>query len=102
MKADPPPFPVLVYVCTNARPSGERVSCAAAGRDGLRLKDELKRLVKEGGWSDRIRICSSGCMDRCEEGPNAVRLGASGNEWISHLATGDLPALVERLAQNLP
>jgi hypothetical protein len=41
-------------------------------------------------------------MDRCEEGPNAVRLGASGNEWISHLATGDLPALVERLAQNLP
>ncbi len=92
----------MVYVCTNARAPGERISCAAAGRIGDRLKDELKRLVKERGLSEKIRVCSSGCMDRCEEGPNAVLCGSTGSEWLSSLALRDLPALVDRLAQTLP
>lgn len=91
----------MVYVCTNARAVGERVSCADAERVGAQLKDELKRLVKERGLSEKIRVCSSGCMDRCEEGPNAVLCGSTGTEWVSRLALRDLPALVDRLAQPL-
>ena len=71
-KGDDPPqfFDAHVFVCTNRRPDGHRRgSCAAGGSE--RLRDYMKVRAKELGLG-RVRINSSGCLDRCEQGPCVV------------------------------
>lgn len=69
---DPPLFyDVHVFACTNERPAGhKRGSCAARGSGPLR--DYMKARAKELGLEGRVRINSSGCLDRCELGPVMV------------------------------
>ncbi len=57
-----------LFVCTNRR-DGDKKSCGASGTDDLRgwMKDRVKELKIEG-----VRINSSGCLGRCDEGPLAV------------------------------
>lgn len=59
-----------VFCCTNRRPDGhKRGSCAAHGAE--KLRDYMKARAKELGLP-RLRINSSGCLDRCELGPTLV------------------------------
>ena len=69
--ADPQPFfDFHVFVCTNRRPDGHaRGSCAARGAE--KLRDYMKARAKELGLL-RVRINTSGCLDRCERGPCIV------------------------------
>ncbi len=71
LPTDPPLFfDFHVFVCTNRRPDGHsRGSCAARGSEHLR--DYMKARAKELGLK-RVRINSSGCLDRCESGPCIV------------------------------
>jgi len=72
MKKSPLPFKKMIFVCTNARAAGERVSCAGGGRCGIEILDKLKAAVKEAGLSKTVRVTRTGCLDRCEDGPNLL------------------------------
>ena len=59
-----------VFCCTNQRPEGHaRGSCSRRG--SLRLRNYMKARSKELGL-ERVRINTSGCLDRCEHGPTMV------------------------------
>ncbi|MEA2783079.1 MAG: hypothetical protein QOK29_4623 [Rhodospirillaceae bacterium] len=68
---DPPAFyRAHVFCCTNERPEGHpRGCCKHKGSEELR--DYMKARAKELGLA-RVRINSSGCLDRCELGPTMV------------------------------
>ena len=99
MEPKPVPFKRTLFVCTHAREGVERPSCAAAGRDGLKLLEALKAEVKSRGLKGRVRVSRSGCLDLCEQGPNAF-LYPEGT-WFSGLCAADAPHLAERLSEGL-
>jgi (2Fe-2S) ferredoxin len=78
MEKSPLPFETMVFVCTHQRAPGERVACANPGREGLVILEGLRKLVQEKGLAGKVRICKTGCMDRCEDGPNVVVTRATG------------------------
>ncbi|MCB1143302.1 MAG: (2Fe-2S) ferredoxin domain-containing protein [Leptospiraceae bacterium] len=59
-----------IFVCENQREPGKRISCG--NQNSLEIRNYLKSEVKGRGLSKKIRINSSGCLDRCEEGPVLV------------------------------
>jgi (2Fe-2S) ferredoxin len=71
LPADPPAFyEAHVFCCINERPAGHpRGCCKAKGSE--KLRDYMKARAKEFGLA-RVRINSSGCLDRCELGPTMV------------------------------
>ena len=81
-------------VCTNVREPGERVCCAAGG--SIDLHADLKQWVKDQGLQRYIRVCKSGCMDRCEQGPNLLVM--PDNAWICGLDRTGLEILKATLA----
>jgi (2Fe-2S) ferredoxin len=87
------PHQKIVFVCTNQREPGERVCCA--GRGSVELHAKLKEMVKARGHRVRIRVSKSGCMDRCEEGPNMMIF--PDNVWLCGVEEGDLEEIVRRL-----
>lgn len=89
MEIRPLPFQKIVLVCTNAREPGERVCCG--GRESAALHADLKEWVAANGLKRYIRVCKSGCMDRCEQGPNVLLM--PDNVWISGLDTAGLEQL---------
>ena len=101
MNPDPIPFQYIVFVCTNERPDGSRVSCGDRG--GIELRQRLKELVKQHGLGDRIRISASGCMDLCEEGPNLMEFPTEspGNRWICGASPDDAERLFEKLRESI-
>jgi (2Fe-2S) ferredoxin len=68
---DPPLFyECHVFVCTNQRIENHpRGSCGRKGSEFLR--EYMKVKAKDMGLK-RIRINSSGCLDRCELGPSVL------------------------------
>jgi (2Fe-2S) ferredoxin len=71
MPADPAPFySCHVFVCTNVRPPNHpRGSCAR--KNSVELRDYMKDKAKAMGLKG-VRINASGCLDRCELGPDMV------------------------------
>lgn len=62
-----------LFFCTNERPEGaERPSCGRCGSAQVRAhaKARLKELGLSGAGG--VRANTSGCLDRCEEGPCLV------------------------------
>ena len=62
-----------IFFCTNIRPEGaDRPSCGRCGSEAMRNFAKLRArelgLAGKGG----VRVNTSGCLDRCEEGPVAV------------------------------
>lgn len=97
MIEDALPFDTIVFVCAHQRGPGERVACANAGRDGQALLDTLKAAVKARGWETRVRISKSGCVDRCEEGPNVVVVHrAQKAVWFHGVSLDDAPQILAR------
>jgi len=94
MDARPLPFQKIIFVCTNRREPGERVCCA--GRESAELHAELKEWVAAHGLKRFVRVCKSGCMDRCEEGPNVLVM--PDNAWFSGLDREALEKLKAWLA----
>ena len=58
------PFEKQILVCI-----GKRCNENGAGEE---IRQELKSLNKEKGNKERIRVCSTSCLDLCDEGPNIV------------------------------
>jgi (2Fe-2S) ferredoxin len=98
MESTPPPFETMVFVCTHQRAPGERIACANAGRPGIEIMESLRKRVKEKGLEGKIRICKSGCMDRCEDGPNAIVLGPEGQgHWIKNISLNSAENVISTL-----
>jgi (2Fe-2S) ferredoxin len=88
------PFERIVFVCTNVRAPGERVCCGGQGSAGLHK--QLKEMVKAKGLRVRVRASQSGCMDRCELGPNVMIF--PDNIWLTKVGEEDLAGIVAYLA----
>ncbi len=68
---DPGPFYRRhVFFCVNKREDGHERGCCA-DKGSLELREYMKMRAKEMGLK-RVRINSSGCLDRCEKGPSVV------------------------------
>lgn len=95
------PYRQVIFVCTNARKPGERISCAGDGRCGEAVLDRLKRYVKEKNLGQVVRVAKSGCQEKCEIGPSAMAFPQ--NEFLSALTPADADAIIERyLAPLVP
>jgi (2Fe-2S) ferredoxin len=92
MKKGTLPFKRLIFVCTNKREPGERISCAGNFRDGEKILEALKAAVKTKGVSSDIRVVRSVCLEQCEKGPAAF-VYPSG-ECLYNLELSDLPELI--------
>jgi len=95
MNKKPVPYKKTVFVCTNVREDG-RVACGNTGRGGLELCEALKHAVKEKGLKGKVRVARSGCLDLCEQGPNAFIYPS--DEWLSGATAADVPEILKKLA----
>jgi (2Fe-2S) ferredoxin len=59
-----------IFICTNQRAEGARVSCGEA--HGLALVAAFKKAIKEMGLHAEIRAQKAGCLETCELGPSVV------------------------------
>lgn len=59
-----------VFICTNQRPAGARVSCGEG--HGLELVAAFKKLIKDKKLNAEIRAQKAGCLEACEAGPSIV------------------------------
>lgn len=59
-----------VFICTNQRPQGARVSCGES--HGMALVNAFKKLIKDKGLNAEIRAQKTGCLEACEAGPSVV------------------------------
>ncbi|MGI4021254.1 MAG: (2Fe-2S) ferredoxin domain-containing protein [Janthinobacterium lividum] len=59
-----------LFICTNQRPEGARVSCGEA--HGLALVAAFKKAILHYGLKTEIRAQCTGCMETCELGPSIV------------------------------
>ncbi len=58
----------FVFVCVNQRPEGHpRGSCSMRGSHDTITR--FAELLESEGLTDRIRLCQSGCLGPCFEGP---------------------------------
>lgn len=96
MDKKPVPFRKTVFVCVNARDGG-RVACGNPGRGGVELCEALKAAAKAAGLKGKVRVAKSGCLDLCEQGPNAFVY--PGGEWLSGVTAADVPEIVKKLAE---
>lgn len=97
MIEDALPFDTIVFVCAHQRAAGDRVACANPGRDGQALLERLKGDVKARGWDTRVRVSKSGCVDRCEEGPNVVVVFRGQKPvWFHSVSVDDAPRILAR------
>ena len=94
MNKKPVPYRKTVFVCTHVRDDG-RVACGNPGRGGLELCESLKLAVKTAGLKGKVRVARSGCLDLCEQGPNAFFY--PGGEWLSGVSAADVPGILKKL-----
>ena len=83
-----------LFVCENSRENG---SCCMP--QGERLRESLKKSVKEAGLSSLIRVSRAGCLDMCEEGPNILLM--PDNKWFSRVGEGDLADILIEARRGL-
>lgn len=95
MRTDKVPFQKTVFVCVHARADG-RVSCGNPGRGGVELCEALKKGAKERGLKGKVRVARTGCLDLCEQGPNAFVY--PGDRWLSGLTPADAGKILDELA----
>lgn len=91
------PFEKIIFVCTNQRADGERACCMNGG--GGDLRDTLKAMVKARQLRSKVRVSQSGCMDKCEDGPNIMIF--PDNVWFSHVTEADLEPILDAVTRSL-
>jgi (2Fe-2S) ferredoxin len=88
------PYKQLIFVCTNARKEGERVSCAGPDRCGEEILTRLKEFVKANKLEQSVRVAKSGCQEKCEMGPNVAVMPQ--NEFLSGVTVADAEAIIAK------
>lgn len=84
-----------LFVCTNRRPDDHpKGSCAAKGSE--ELVKALKSALLSRGVANRVRACSSSCLDLCEIGAAIVQ--EPEHVAYGHVTLEDVPAIAEAVA----
>ncbi len=84
-----------LFFCTNDRGAdSERPSCNQCGSAALR--EYAKQRVKSMGLAGvgNVRVNTSGCLDRCEEGPVCVVYPEG--VWYTYVDEEDVDEIIER------
>jgi (2Fe-2S) ferredoxin len=63
-------FDVHIFICTNQRTGGEKLSCGEV--HGLELVGEFKRQLKDLNVNLKTRANKSGCLGICDFGPTVA------------------------------
>jgi len=88
MQSSKPHFLKYIFVCENKREEG---ACCGP-RGGERLREFLKKAVKERGLADKVRVSRSGCLDVCSEGPNVLLM--PDNIWFKRVREVDVEEII--------
>ncbi|MFO0678778.1 MAG: (2Fe-2S) ferredoxin domain-containing protein [Polyangiaceae bacterium] len=84
-----------LFVCTNRRDaSNPKGSCAQEGSE--ELVKSLKEILKKKGLSNRLRACSSSCLDMCEIAAAIVQ--EPDHVTYGRVKESDLEAIVDAAA----
>lgn len=94
MKSEKLPYQQLIFVCTNARKPGERISCAGEGRCGETVLKTLKAFVNDNKLEKKIRVAKSGCHEKCEVGPNVVVMPQ--NDFLTAVDVSDVNRIIDK------
>ncbi|OIO38409.1 MAG: hypothetical protein AUJ72_02605 [Candidatus Omnitrophica bacterium CG1_02_46_14] len=94
METSKPAFEKYIFVCENQREQGQ---CCAP--EGSVLREALKKAVKVRGFSDKIRVSRSGCLDVCAEGPNVLLM--PDNIWFKRVDKNNIAQIMERAIRGL-
>jgi (2Fe-2S) ferredoxin len=81
-----------IQVCTNQMPADHPLGCChdrGAQANLRKLKEELQAR----GLGDRIRVSTSGCFARCENGPNMVVYPDA--VWYGRVTPEDVVEIIE-------
>jgi (2Fe-2S) ferredoxin len=104
--ADSPADPQLfyghhVFMCTNVRPEGHPRGCcmarSAAGGGVDKLRGYAREKARQAGI-ESIRWNASGCLDRCEFGPNMVIYPEG--VWYRYESQEDIDEIIETHLKN--
>jgi (2Fe-2S) ferredoxin len=87
------PYRQMLFVCTNSRNPGERISCAGAGRCGQKVLDQLKDYVKKNHLEAVARVSKSGCQEKCELGPTVAVMPQ--NLQLQHVTEADIESIIQ-------
>jgi len=83
-----------IFFCTNDRGAdSERPSCNQCG--SAQLRDYAKKRMKDLGLTGegKVRVNTSGCLDRCEEGPACVVYPEG--VWYTYIDESDIDEIIE-------
>ena len=94
MEVSKPQFEKYILVCENHRDVGD---CCAP--QGVLIREELKKKVKEAGLSHRIRVSRTGCLDVCSQGPNVLLM--PDNLWFKRVTEKDLSEIMKTAVSRL-
>jgi (2Fe-2S) ferredoxin len=100
--ADPPLFYKRhIFMCTNVRPEGHPRGCctarAAAAGGVEKLRGYMREKARQMGI-ESIRCNASGCLDRCEFGPNMVIYPEG--VWYRYESQQDVDEIIETHLKN--
>jgi (2Fe-2S) ferredoxin len=87
-----------LFICTNRRPDDHpKGSCAAKGSEEVvvRLKEALAR---RGVAKEKVRACSSSCLDMCESGITVVQ--EPEHVAYGHVTLDDVDAIADAAARG--
>ena len=88
-----PGFDRHVFVCTNERAPGHpRGDCKT--KDGVAVRDLLKKELTARGLSKMIRANNAGCLDTCEHGVSVVVYPEQ--VWYGHVTVHDVVEIIEK------
>jgi len=94
MEAQKPAFEKYIFVCENERQTG---ACCAP--EGQYIRALLKAMIQSKGFSKRIRVSRTGCLDVCSQGPNI--LVVPDYVWYHHVQLDDVQPIVNTVIQSL-
>jgi (2Fe-2S) ferredoxin len=81
-----------VFVCTNERAPGHpRGDCKS--KDGVAVRDQLKKELTARGLSKLIRANNAGCLDQCELGVTMVVYPEQ--VWYGGVTVNDVVEIIE-------
>jgi (2Fe-2S) ferredoxin len=99
MKSEKLPYRQLIFVCTNARKAGERISCAGEGRCGETVLKKLKAYVSDNKLDAVARVAKSGCQEKCELGPSVAVMPQ--NDFLTAVDVADADRIIETYLKPL-
>lgn len=97
MLKQPVPYRRIIFVCTNKKEDPSKSCCGAKKSEEIAIK--LKQIVRERNLKDQIRVSKSGCMGKCEHGPN-IMVYPEGI-WYSKIKEENLKFLFDELLKPL-